>query len=123
MATLKEQLIEIVGEVGGNMGNLAGALRERMYAANAAGEFEIARAANALYQDYTYYAMQLGRLQIAAIDESDEMRAAIAALEEVNKKLEDEKERVKDLTNKIDTTAALVTQSEKVIKKVGEVLG
>jgi len=123
MATLKEQMANAVGTTGARMGAMAGALRERMYAANAAGEYEKATAADALYQDYTYEAMRMGRIRIAAIDESDDMKVALKAIKEVNKDLAAEKKRVADLTNKIDGAVELVGKVGQAIDKVGDLAG
>jgi len=122
MPTLQEQISVIVGRTGSNLGAMAGALRERMYEANAAGKYEKAKAADALYQDYTYEAMRLGRLQISAIDQSTEMKAALTAIKTVNKELADEKKRVANLKNTIDKAVKLIGKVGKAIDKVSKLI-
>lgn len=120
MPSLKDRMAAAVGRTGNSLGAMAGALRERMYAANAKGELEKAKAAHALYKDYTFEAMRLGRIEIAAINQSQAMKDAVAALKAVNKDLTTEKKRVADLTKKIDGVAALIGKVESTVDKIGK---
>lgn len=61
MAVLDE-LRQELKDAGTNLGAVAGEIRERMYAATAVGDLEKAKAAEALYKEFTYLAMTTVRM-------------------------------------------------------------
>ena len=107
MAAL-DDLRQQLKDAGSNLGLVAGQIRERMYAATAAGDQEKAKAAEALYSEYTYLAMTMIRTQIAEVDESSQMLAAIAALRKANGILQQEKTKVSNLANSLDSAISVV---------------
>lgn len=118
MSAYQQQVSVSLAQTGSKLGAVAGSLRQRMYAANAAGDYEKAKAADAVYQDCIYLAMRLGRIQIAAIDQSDEMIEALKAIKAVNKDLTAEKKRVADLKKKLDSTVGIIENVGKAVNKL-----